>query len=84
MSQGSFMQRVQQVMRVRHLAPTTEKTYMYWMRYFIRHQAYNTEEEIEAAGVDRFLSFIAMTKNVSPSTQNQALCLGVYVSLCFR
>lgn len=79
MSHGSFMQRVQGVMRVRHLAHTTEKTYMYWIRYFIRHQAYNTEEEIEAAGVDCFLSFIAITKNVSPSTQNQALCALVFM-----
>ena len=74
MSQSGFLHEVRRVIRLRHLALTTEKTYLYWIRYFIRHQGYRRAEQIHAKGVDNFLSYLATQKQVSPNTQNQALC----------
>lgn len=74
MSQSVFLEEVRKVIRLRRLALTTEKTYIYWVRYFIRHQGYRSAKDIHAKGVDDFLSYLAVKKNVSPNTQNQALC----------
>lgn len=79
MPQSSFMKEVQSVIRLRHLALATEKTYCYWIRYFIRFQNYKSREAISAPGVDRFLSHLAINKSVSPNTQNQALCALVFL-----
>ncbi|MBI4160814.1 MAG: integron integrase, partial [Acidobacteria bacterium] len=59
--------------RARHYSPATEKTYLHWIRRFIRfhglkHPAAMGEEEI-----GRFLSALAERGKVSASTQNQAL-----------
>ena len=31
-----LMDRVKAIMRLKHYSPRTEKTYCYWIRYFIR------------------------------------------------
>jgi integron integrase len=64
---------VSEVIRLRHLSYKTEKHYLHWIRRFVRfhgrrHPAQMGEEEIAA-----FLSHLAIARNCSPSTQNQAL-----------
>ncbi len=64
---------VREVIRLRHLSYKTEKHYLHWIRRFVRfhgrrHPAQMGEEEIAA-----FLSHLAIARNCSPSTQNQAL-----------
>lgn len=79
MGKSKFMLEVQKVMRLRGLALATEKNYCYWIRYFIRQQNYRSPAQITPQGVDDFISFIAMSKQVSPSTQNQALSAIVFL-----
>lgn len=69
-----LLTRVREAMRVRHLSPRTEEAYTHWIRRYIlfhrkRHPAEMGEVEINA-----FLTDLAVHKQVSPSTQTQALC----------
>jgi len=65
--------RLQEVIRLRHYANSTEKAYLNWTRRFLayRHQAGLTGEPT-AADVKAFLTRLAMVEKVSASTQNQA------------
>ncbi|WP_299773320.1 integron integrase [uncultured Pseudoteredinibacter sp.] len=74
MRRSKFIEEVRSVMRLRQLALATEKNYIYWIRSFIRHQGYRDAGQIHPHGVDQFLSHLATHKEVSPNTQNQALC----------
>lgn len=61
------------VIRTRRYSHRTEKSYWYWIRYFIRfhdlrHPASMGEREIRA-----FLTWLAVERNVAAATQNQAL-----------
>lgn len=72
MSQSPFLRRVRECIRVRQLAYTTEKTYCYWIRFFIRQQAIRHPDEMTEEKLTAFLSLLAVERNVSPNTQNQA------------
>ena len=70
--QPRILDRVRQTIRMRHYSPSTEKTYIHWIRRFIlyhrkRHPALMREREIS-----QFLSYLAVHEKVSVSTQNQA------------
>lgn len=60
-------------MRRRSLAYATEKTYLYWIRLFIRFQKRRHPREMGAAEVDTFPSWLAVEKNTAPATQAVAL-----------
>jgi integrase len=70
---SSFMKSVKDIIRARHMAlAATEKTYCYWIRFFIRHQGYKYRGDINPADVTGFLTHLAVNRHVSPNTQNQA------------
>lgn len=60
-------------MRSRHLAYSTEKTYLYWIRAYIRFHKLQHPKDMGAGEVDRFLSWLAVKRRVSPRTQAVAL-----------
>ncbi len=64
---------VRNVMRVRHYSYETEKTYIYWIRQYIFFHKITHPKEMGAAEVQAFLTYLAVEKTVSASTQNQAL-----------
>lgn len=72
MDTSPFMDRVIRVIRVRQMAYATEKTYCYWIRYFIRYGRYQSPNQISADDVTPFLTHLAVAKKVSPNTQNLA------------
>jgi integron integrase len=67
------------LMRVRHLAPSTEESYLGWLR---RMERFHGEKDgLESFGEDdlkRFLSYIAVEEGVAGSTQKVALNAGVF------
>lgn len=79
MSTSPFLTQVREAIRLRQLALATEKSYCYWIRYFIRHQRCSNPDDITPIGVDQFLSYLATQKHVSPNTQNQALSALVFL-----
>lgn len=59
-------------LRVRHYALRTEQAYVDWVRRFIRFHGLRHPTELGAAEVTAFLTHLAVERQVSPSTQNQA------------
>ncbi len=71
-----LMDRVQQVLRVKHYAISTEKTYCDWIRQYIKFHKMQDESELAIQPeqkVELFLSYLATERNVAISTQNQAM-----------
>lgn len=69
-----LLDQVRDALRVRHMSIRTERAYLHWARRYIlfhgkRHPAEMGEREINA-----FLTHLAVEKDVSASTQTQALC----------
>ena len=68
-----LLDQVRRLMRERKLAYTTEKTYLHWIRRYIRFHKMRHPSEMGAVEVDEFLSWLAVERRVSPSTQAIAL-----------
>lgn len=64
---------VRDALRTRHYAYRTEKTYLHWIRQYVRFVHPVHPREVGADGVKRFLTHLATNRNVSATTQNQAL-----------
>lgn len=69
----NFFQTVRDALRTKHYAYRTEKTYMHWIRQYVRFVAPTHPREAGANGVRSFLTHLAVEKQVSAATQNQAL-----------
>jgi len=59
--------------RVRHYSIRTEKTYWYWIRYFIRFHKLKHPLTMAEQDVSAFLTWLATERDVAAATQNQAL-----------
>jgi len=59
--------------RSRHYSRRTEKSYWYWIRWFIRFHGTRHPAQLGAAEVSAFLSWLATERDVAAATQNQAL-----------
>ena len=61
------------VIRVNHYSIRTEKSYWYWIRYFIRFHQMRHPLELGPQEVNAFLSWLATDRQVAAATQNLAL-----------
>src|SRR5690606_15994639 len=61
------------VIRTRGYSRRTEKAYWYWTRYFVRFHNMRHPRAMGAGEVRKFLTWLAVERNVAPATQNQAL-----------
>src|SRR5256886_17409477 len=68
-----LLERVRDVIRLKHYSLRTERTYCDWIERFIRFHWMRHPGEMGAAEVTEFLTHLARDGNVSASTQNQAL-----------
>ena len=59
--------------RARHMSLRTERTYLQWIRRFIRFHDRRHPRSMGAPEVEMFLSSLAVDRQVSAATQNQAL-----------
>jgi len=55
------------------MAYSTEKTYVHWIRSFVRFHGNRHPRDLGAPDVDRYLSWLAVNRGVSPGTQAIAL-----------
>ncbi|PKO46897.1 MAG: integron integrase [Betaproteobacteria bacterium HGW-Betaproteobacteria-22] len=58
--------------RVKHYSRRTEQAYVDWIKRYILHHGKRHPKEMGSEQVEGFLSFLAVSRNVSASTQNQA------------
>lgn len=68
-----FLERLREAIRVRHYSLRTEQTYLHWAKRFILFHGKRHPQEMGETEVGAFLSHLAVSRHVSPSTQNQAL-----------
>jgi integron integrase len=66
------MDQVREVLRFHHYAYNTEKSYVSWILQFIRFHSKKHPKDMGKSEVEAFLSHLAINRNVSASTQNQA------------
>jgi len=64
---------VRDALRTRHYAYRTEKTYMHWVKQYVCFVKPVHPRDAGADGVKRFLTHLAIDRQVSATTQNQAL-----------
>jgi hypothetical protein len=66
------LDRVTGEIRLRHYSVRTETAYVEWVRRFVLLLDKRHPRDLGAEGVAKFLSYPAVERDVSPSTQGQA------------
>jgi len=72
-SKSPFLKSVRRTMRLRGYAIKTEKSYLYWIRYYIRFNGNKHPEDLGRNDIKRFLEHLANDRFASPATQRIAL-----------
>ena len=70
---AKLLDQVREVIRFRHMSIRTEHAYVHWIKQFIFFHQKRHPKEMGAAEIERFLTHLAVARNVAASTQNQAL-----------
>lgn len=65
--------RLRAAIRVKHYSPRTEKTYVGWVKRFVRFHGVRHPAKMGEPEITAFLSELATRRKVSAATQNQAL-----------
>ncbi len=73
-----LLDRVRTAIRVRHYSRRTEEAYVPWIRRYILFHGKRHPDQMGAPEVAAFLSSLATARQVSASTQNQALSALLY------
>lgn len=68
-----LLDRLREAIRARHLSERTEETYVYWIRKFILFHGRRHPDRMGPPEIKLFLTYLALNRKVSASTQNQAL-----------
>ena len=58
--------------RMKHYSKSTEQTYYYWCKNYILYHNKKHPKEMEKDEIEAFLTYLAVERNIAPSTQNQA------------
>jgi integron integrase len=74
---SQVIQEMRKAIRIKHYAYSTERTYIDWAKRFFDYTLKLKKKDITTSGLDSsdvrdYLSYLAMKRNVSSSTQNQA------------
>jgi integrase len=70
---SQLLQSLQSNLRLQHMSRRTEEAYIYWTKRFVRFCGFRHPGELGSADVRRFLSHLVEDRNLSASTQQQAL-----------
>jgi integron integrase len=68
-----LLDRVHEMIQLKHLSQATEKSYVRWIKDYIRFSGTQHPATMGQKEVTRFLSYLATKRKVAASTQNQAL-----------
>ncbi len=73
MTQVRLLDRVRNTIRALHYSRKTEHAYCYWIRFYVRFHNCRHPSELTAQHLSQFLTWLAVHRQVSAATQNQAL-----------
>ncbi|MCH8502655.1 MAG: integron integrase [Aliidiomarina sp.] len=79
MPQSPFMEMLRSEMRLRGYSLRTEKSYLYWIRQYIRFHNLKHPSDMGAEQVKSFLSWLACERYVAVNTQKVALNAVVFM-----
>ncbi len=79
MGQSPFLEKIRSIMRTKHYSLQTEKTYLLWIKRFILFNKKRHPGELGEQEVTNFLTYLAVKRQVTASTQNLALCALVFL-----
>ena len=91
-SRPKLLDRVRHAIRTRHYSPRTEEAYVHWIRRYIVFHGKQHPSTLGAPDIATFLTWLAVERRVSASTQNQALSAVLFlykdvrsrvIDLCF-
>ena len=68
-----LLDQVRNVLRTKHYSIRTEQAYVDWIRHFILFHGKWHSRSLRETEVAQFLTHLALTRQVSALTQNQAL-----------
>jgi hypothetical protein len=68
-----LLDQLRQQIRVKNYSIRTETVYAEWVKRYIRFHHYRHPSEMGAVEIEAFLTHLAVMRDVSVSTQNQAL-----------
>ena len=71
--QPKLLESVRIVLRTNHYSRKTEESYISWIKRFILYNNKTHPEKLGAEEIRNFINHLAIKRNVSSSTQNQAL-----------
>jgi integron integrase len=74
-----LLDQLRERLRYSHYSIRTEKTYVYWARFYIRFHQLRHPKEMGEKEIEQFLTFLANDRKVSPSTHRQALAAILYL-----
>ncbi len=70
--QPKLLDKVREMLRLKHYSPKTEDTYVNWIRRFIRFHHMRHPREMREPEIQAYLTHLAVNENVAASTQHQA------------
>src|SRR6185369_3663521 len=73
MEKPKLLDQLRDAIRVRHYSYLTEQTYVLWSRQYILFHGKRHPAEMGGKEIGDFLTYLAIKRKVSSSTQNQAL-----------
>ena len=56
----------------KHYSRSTETTYLYWCKNYILYHNKKHPKDMGKMEIEQYLTYLAVEKNIAPSTQNQA------------
>jgi site-specific recombinase XerD len=68
-----LLEKVRDIIRVKHYSYKTEKSYISWIKRYILFHDKRHPREMGGKEIEEFLTYLAIEENVAASTQNQAL-----------
>ncbi|MFH1754366.1 MAG: integron integrase [Candidatus Latescibacterota bacterium] len=74
-----LLDQVRGVIRAHHFSPRTEEAYVSWIKKYILFHGKKHPAQMGPDQVREFLTYLAVKRNVSASTQNQALCALIFL-----
>ena len=79
MSTSPFLESIRHILRTKHYSIQTEKAYLLWIKRFILFNQKRHPKEIGEEEVSNYLTYLAVDRQVTSSTQNLALCAIVFM-----
>lgn len=72
-SKPKLLDQVRECIRVKHYSYKTEQTYVHWIKRYLGFHKMSHPNDVGLAGIQPFIAYLATQRDVSASTQNQAL-----------